>query len=122
MTSGEDDKNRSMQPPPSEGVSNYPQQQQPPAGYPQPAQPYVSGYVVNGVTEEQRLPCCGIGIGWLLFILGFFLGSIPWYIGFFLLLCSRNPREKPGYIACTIGAVIATGFVVFGAIRGSGVW
>ncbi|KAF8100332.1 hypothetical protein N665_0227s0064 [Sinapis alba] len=115
MTSGvEDDKNRSVLP------ENH--HQQPPAGYPQPAQPYVSGYAVNGLTEQERLPCCGIGIGWLLFILGFFLGSIPWYIGFFLLLCSRDPREKPGYIACTIGAVITTGFVVFGAIRGSGIW
>ncbi|WZY83817.1 hypothetical protein YC2023_030201 [Brassica napus] len=61
MTSIEDDKNRSVQPPPFQGASNYPQQ--PPAGYPQPAQPYVSGYAVNGLTEEQRrLPCCGIGI------------------------------------------------------------
>ena len=41
MTSGEDDKNRSVQPPPFQGAPNYPQQ--PPAGYPQPAQPYVSG-------------------------------------------------------------------------------
>ncbi|CAH2053703.1 unnamed protein product, partial [Thlaspi arvense] len=139
MTSGvEDDKNRSVatdhqhqqpHPPPFQGVSNYPpppQQQQPPAGgFPQPAQPYVSGYAVNGgmhSTEHHRLPCCGIGIGWLLFILGFFFGAIPWYIGFFLLLFSRNRRERPGYMACAIGAVIATILIVFGAIRGSGVW
>lgn len=80
------------------------------------------GYAVNGVTEHDRLPCCGIGIGWLLFILGFFFGAIPWYIGFFLFLFSRNPREKPGYIACAIGAVIATIFIVIGAVRGSGAW
>ncbi|CAN8269337.1 unnamed protein product [Cochlearia groenlandica] len=127
MTSGVDggDKNRSV-PPPFQGVSDYPPQNQPPpTGYPQPAQPYVSGYAVDGgrhVTEHHRLPCCGIGIGWLLFILGFFFGAIPWYIGFFLLLFSRNARERPGYIACAIGAVIATIIIVLGAVRGSGVW
>lgn len=37
------------------------------------------------------------------FILGFFLGAIPWYIGLLLLVCGRiDYREKPGYIACTI--------------------
>ncbi|KAJ0264063.1 Uncharacterized protein HA466_0024860 [Hirschfeldia incana] len=139
MTSGgvQDEKNRSVatdyqhqqpppHPPPFQGVSNYPppqqQQQPPPPGYPQPAQPYVSGYAVNGVVEHDRLPCCGIGIGWLLFILGFFFGAIPWYIGFFLFLFSRNQRERPGYIACAIGAVFATIFIVLGATRGSGVW
>ncbi|XP_010465350.1 PREDICTED: 60S ribosomal protein L18a-like protein [Camelina sativa] len=141
MTSGavEDGKNRSVvtdhqhhnqqPPPPFQGVSNYqppPQQQQPPAGgFPQPAQPYVQGYAVNGgmtTAEHHRLPCCGIGIGWVLFILGFFFGAIPWYIGFFLLLFSRNPRERPGYIACAIGSVVATIIIVIGAVRGSGVW
>lgn len=37
------------------------------------------------------------------FIIGFFLGAIPWYIGAFLLLCARlDYREKPGFIACTL--------------------
>ncbi|KAL8196867.1 hypothetical protein R6Q57_024364 [Mikania cordata] len=31
--------------------------------------------------RERRLPCCGIGMGWFLFIVGFFLAAIPWYIG-----------------------------------------
>ena len=36
------------------------------------------------------------------FIIGFFLGAIPWYIGALLLWCSRvDYREKPGYVACT---------------------
>ncbi|CAL9220839.1 unnamed protein product [Arabidopsis halleri] len=139
MTSGgvEYDKNRSVvtdhqhhqnQPPPPsfQGVPNYPpppqQQQQPPAtGYPQPAQPYVAGYAV-AAPEHRRLPCCGIGVGWVLFILGFFFGAIPWYIGFFLLLFSRNPRERPGYIACAVAAVVATIIIVVGVVRGSGVW
>lgn len=35
------------------------------------------------------------------FIVGFFLGAIPWYVGAFLLCCSRvDYREKPGYVAC----------------------
>ncbi|XP_010501981.1 PREDICTED: 60S ribosomal protein L18a-like protein [Camelina sativa] len=140
MTSAavEDDKNRSVvtdhqhhhqqPPPPYQGVSNYPpppQQQPPAAGFPQPAQPYVQGYAVNGgmtTAQHDRLPCCGIGVGWVLFILGFFFGTIPWYIGFFLLLFSRNIRERPGYIACAIGSVVATIIIVIGAVRGSGVW
>lgn len=41
------------------------------------------------------------------FIIGFFLGAIPWYIGLFVLLCARiDYREKPGYIACTIAVSI----------------
>lgn len=37
------------------------------------------------------------------FIIGCFLGAIPWYIGAFLLLCVRlDYREKPGFIACTL--------------------
>ncbi|XP_066317026.1 uncharacterized protein [Miscanthus floridulus] len=53
--------------------------------------------------SHDRLPCCGIGFGWFLFIIGFFLGAIPWYIGALLLWCSRvDYREKPGYVACTV--------------------
>lgn len=37
------------------------------------------------------------------FIIGFFLAAIPWYIAAFILLCAKiDPREKPGYITCTI--------------------
>ncbi|XP_020265153.1 60S ribosomal protein L18a-like protein isoform X2 [Asparagus officinalis] len=105
----------------------------PPAGIPQPVPPppsagngqppiapysapycYANGYqpipVYNGVAEGrpltvrmQRLPCCGLGIGWFLFIIGFFLAAIPWYVGAFILLCVRvDYREKPGFAACTI--------------------
>ncbi|KAI4343073.1 hypothetical protein MLD38_027618 [Melastoma candidum] len=66
------------------------------------------GYPVVDVLRvgERRLPC--LGIGWFLFFIGFFLGGIPWYIGAFLLLCSRlNPREKPGYIACAIASFLS---------------
>ncbi|MFS7926291.1 hypothetical protein Hanom_Chr04g00295341 [Helianthus anomalus] len=46
-----------------------------------------------------------------MFIIGFFLAAIPWYVGAFILLfvgafillCARyDLREKPGYIACLI--------------------
>ncbi|CAM8990479.1 unnamed protein product [Rhodiola kirilowii] len=45
--------------------------------------------------RDDRVLCCGCGQGWILFILDFIFGAIPWYAG-------RN-REKPaGYIACDI--------------------
>ncbi|KAM7492485.1 hypothetical protein LguiA_035406 [Lonicera macranthoides] len=128
------------QPPPQpphygtfQGVANYPPQ--PVIGFPQPmpppgasgpsAQYYAHGYqasvpgyaVVEGrPVRERRLPCCGLGVGWFLFIVGFFLAAIPWYVGAFVILCARiDHREKPGYIACTIAAILAAIAVLFGA-------
>ncbi|XP_038686689.1 60S ribosomal protein L18a-like protein [Tripterygium wilfordii] len=126
-----------------QGVANYP----PPAiGFPQPVPPpgagahgssapppqyYTQGYqtvpgyaVAEGrPARERRLPCCGIGLGWCLFIIGFFLGAIPWYIGLFVLMCGRiDHREKPGYIACTIAAVLATVAIIIGATKGADEW
>ncbi|XP_076923447.1 large ribosomal subunit protein eL20z-like [Bidens hawaiensis] len=119
-----------------QGVHNYPPQ--PVIGFPQPVPPhgahggptvnaYVHGYqtvpgyaISEGVAEgrpvrEPRLPCCGIGIGWFLFILGFFFAAIPWYVGAFILLCAQyDIREKPGYVACLIAAIIGTIAVIFG--------
>ncbi|KAK1416689.1 hypothetical protein QVD17_25804 [Tagetes erecta] len=112
-----------------QGVHNYPPQ--PVIGFPQPVPPpgasgghYVHGYqavpgyaVAEGrpVVRERRLPCCGIGIGWFLFIVGFFLAAIPWYVGAFILLCAQyDNREKPGYVACLIAAIIGTIAVIFG--------
>uniref|UniRef100_J3M9S1 Large ribosomal subunit protein eL20 domain-containing protein n=1 Tax=Oryza brachyantha TaxID=4533 RepID=J3M9S1_ORYBR len=85
-------------------------QQQPYA----PAEPYyaqgyqtVPGYgpIAEGrPVRMRRLPCCGLGLGWLLFIAGFFLAAIPWYVGAFILICVRvhDYREKPGFVACTV--------------------
>jgi hypothetical protein len=102
--------------PPQQGAPNYPPQ---PATAPYQGAPYyppqpAPGYPVSEAREHDRLPCCGCGYGWLLFILGFFLGIIPWYVGVILLICDRNKdkREKPGYIACAIMAVIGTVLVV----------
>ncbi|KAL6282614.1 60S ribosomal protein L18a isoform X2 [Prunus avium] len=108
-------------PPPPEPVVGFPQPVPPPGSTGRPPLPphhqhhhhhhhhrgyqTVTGYaVVEGrPVRERRLPCCGMGIGWLLFIIGFFLGGIPWYVGTFILLCVRvDYREKPGYVACTI--------------------
>ncbi|KAL3651107.1 hypothetical protein CASFOL_007510 [Castilleja foliolosa] len=124
------------QPPPYgtfQGVANHPPptvigfpQPVPPPGLsgapPPPSQYYAHGYqavVPEGrPLRERRLPCCGIGFGWFLFIIGFFLGSIPWFIGVFLILFSRiDPREKPGYVACTIAAVLATFAFILGLTR-----
>ncbi|KAK6932221.1 Ribosomal protein 50S-L18Ae/60S-L20/60S-L18A [Dillenia turbinata] len=69
----------------------------------------VQGYPIAEGTpvRERRLPCCGLGIGWFLFLIGFIFGAIPWYIGAFMLMCARvDYREKPGLIACTIAVSI----------------
>ncbi|CAK8530923.1 unnamed protein product [Lathyrus sativus] len=58
--------------------------------------------------REHHLPCCGLGLGWILFIMGFFTGGVPWYIGAFILVCVRmDYREKPGLIACVVASLIA---------------
>ncbi|XP_071717085.1 large ribosomal subunit protein eL20z-like [Rutidosis leptorrhynchoides] len=77
----------------------------------------VPGYAVTerSTVREPRLPCCGIGVGWFLFIIGFFLAAIPWYLGAFILICAQyDPREKPGYVACLIAAILGTVAVIFG--------
>ncbi|KAJ8633300.1 hypothetical protein MRB53_026636 [Persea americana] len=125
-----------------QGVPSYPQ---PAVGFPQPAPPpgafssppppppyYHHGYqpvpgyaaVAEGrPVRERRLPCCGIGLGWFLFIIGFFLAAIPWYVGALIVLCSRvDYREKPGFIACTVAAILATIAVIFGLTEKANDW
>ncbi|XP_066330375.1 large ribosomal subunit protein eL20z-like isoform X2 [Miscanthus floridulus] len=64
---------------------------------------------VEGVpVREPPLPFCGVGVGWFLFLLGFFLAAIPWYAGAFLLFfVALDHREKPGLIACTVAGIFA---------------
>ncbi|XP_051152302.1 60S ribosomal protein L18a-like protein [Andrographis paniculata] len=121
-----------------QGVMNYPNptvvglpHPVPPPGMPggtplPPSEHYARGYqaVPGYVVAEgrpvrgHRLPCCGIGIGWFLFIIGFFLAGVPWYVGVLLLLCSRmDSREKPGYTACAIAAVLEAIALIFGLTR-----
>ncbi|KAJ3695256.1 hypothetical protein LUZ60_000633 [Juncus effusus] len=104
----------------------------PPPPYSSPPTYYPHGYQTvpgYGTVAEGRpirlpkLPCCGIGIGWFLFVIGFFLAGIPWYVGAFILLCSRvDYREKPGLIVCTIAAVLAAIAVFFGVTKGADAW
>ncbi|GAB2257868.1 hypothetical protein Droror1_Dr00014028 [Drosera rotundifolia] len=134
-------------PPPPEygtfqGVPTYPppipphqHHLRPAIGFPQPSPPpgafgpsapvgyqAVPGYAVAEGTpvRERRLPCCGIGLGWFLFIIGFFLAGIPWYVGALLLCCSRNadPREKPGYVGCIIAAILEIIAIILGVAKG----
>ncbi|GAB4840609.1 hypothetical protein Ancab_021380 [Ancistrocladus abbreviatus] len=89
--------------------------------------PYLwkKGYVVAEGTPVRlpRLPCCGIGIGWFLFVSGFFLAAIPWYIGALILLCVRvDYREKPGLLACMIASVLAVIAITLGVTKGTHSW
>ncbi|XP_065877524.1 large ribosomal subunit protein eL20z-like isoform X2 [Euphorbia lathyris] len=129
-----------------QGVANYypPPPSHPVVGFPQPVAPhphglatanpqyYSHGYnpIVTGYAlidgrpvREHRLPCCGMGMGWLLFIVGFFLGGIPWYVGTFILLCVQvDYREKPGYVACAIATILAVIAITLGATKGANAW
>ncbi|CAN1140652.1 60S ribosomal protein L18a-like protein [Linum perenne] len=76
-----------------------------------------SSLPVTGHVVVQRgssdLPCCGIGLGWFLFILGFILGAIPWYAGACVLVCAKyDKREKTGLIACAIVAALTTALAI----------
>ncbi|KAK7303132.1 hypothetical protein RJT34_14033 [Clitoria ternatea] len=69
--------------------------------------------------RERRLPCCGLGLGWLLFITGFFLGGIPWYIGAFVLMfVQMDHREKSGLIACVIASLLTLMVIALGVTHG----
>ncbi|KFK44822.1 hypothetical protein AALP_AA1G307300 [Arabis alpina] len=72
--------------------------------------PVVPDYTVVEVrpmVREHDLPCCGFGMGWLLFVLGFLFGGIPWYLGAFIIMCTHvDNREKAGYVACAIASVV----------------
>ncbi|XP_044461961.1 60S ribosomal protein L18a-like protein isoform X2 [Mangifera indica] len=128
-----------------QGVANYYPPYQPPLphtaiGYPQPSRPHgsvrstplfaagyqtISGYDITEGTpvRERCLPCCGLGMGWFLFIVGFFFGGIPWYVGAFVALCVRvDDREKPGYVACAIAAILTMIALALGVAKGSHSW
>ncbi|CAI0440808.1 unnamed protein product [Linum tenue] len=71
--------------------------------HPHPHQLPVTGHHVVVQRGSSALPCCGIGLGWFLFILGFILGAIPWYAGACVFLCAKyDSRERIGLIACSV--------------------
>ncbi|KAM0915880.1 hypothetical protein ACQ4PT_010538 [Festuca glaucescens] len=73
--------------------------------------------------REPRLPFCGVGLGWALFLFGFFLAAIPWYTGAFLLFfVALDHREKPGLIACTIAGIFALIPFMLNGIRMQPFW
>ncbi|KAK3129352.1 hypothetical protein QOZ80_6BG0478180 [Eleusine coracana subsp. coracana] len=79
---------------------------------------------VDGVpVPEPPLPFCGVGIGWVMFLLGFFLAGIPWYTGAFLLFfVALDHREKAGLIACTIAGIFALVPFILNGIRMHPFW
>ncbi|GJN38267.1 hypothetical protein PR202_gb27294 [Eleusine coracana subsp. coracana] len=102
-----------------QGPPSYPPPRPPPVGFPQPApppglssEPYArhrGAYQAIPAQDHEagarghgpdRLPCCGIGFGWFLV----------------------DYREKPGYVACTIAAVLATIAVIIGATAGAHIY
>ncbi|KAL8170488.1 hypothetical protein V2J09_022292 [Rumex salicifolius] len=53
---------------------------------------------------DKPLPCCGCGIGWFSFLLGFFF-PLMWYFATILYFANyyqRDPRERSGLAACAI--------------------
>ncbi|XP_062228836.1 large ribosomal subunit protein eL20z-like [Phragmites australis] len=80
--------------------------------------------LVEGIpVREPPLPFCGVGIGWFLFLLGFFLAAIPWYAGAFLLFfVALDHREKPGLMACTIAGIFALVPFILNGIRMHPFW
>ncbi|KAG0608538.1 hypothetical protein M758_8G113100 [Ceratodon purpureus] len=65
--------------------------------------PYVGIY-------DRPLPCCGCGIGWFCFLVGFIF-PLLWYYGtirFFWTQRQNDPRERPGLAACAIAALVST--------------
>lgn len=66
-------------------------------------QPYVGLY-------DRRLPCCGCGVGWFSFLIGFFM-PLVWYYGTYLFFAphiQNDPRERSGLAACAIAALVNT--------------
>jgi hypothetical protein len=59
---------------------------------------------------DRPLPCCGCGIGWFSFLVGFIF-PVLWYYGtirFFWTQRQNDPRERPGLAACAIAALLST--------------
>ncbi|KAH1217742.1 60S ribosomal protein L18a-like protein [Glycine max] len=84
--------------------------------------------------RERRLPCCGLGLVIVIFyddindcnfiyiarfIIGWFIGGVPWYVGTFILMfVQMDCREEPGLIACTVASFVTVIVVALGITQG----
>ncbi|XP_010478372.1 PREDICTED: 60S ribosomal protein L18a-like protein [Camelina sativa] len=106
---------QNFQGPPGGGFVNYAQ------GF--PVVPDYTVVEVRQMMREHDLPCCGLGMGWFLFIMGFLFGGIPWYLGaFIILVTSVDHREKAGYVACSIAGVVYMIAVMLGMTGDVNIW
>ncbi|KAJ8756086.1 hypothetical protein K2173_024633 [Erythroxylum novogranatense] len=63
---------------------------------------------------DKPLPCCGCGIGWFSFLLGFVF-PFMWYFATVLYFGGyyhKDPRERSGLGACAVAASVCTVAVV----------
>lgn len=63
-----------------------------------------------GLHQNGPLPCCGCGIGWWSFLMGFVFPFF-WYYGAFCFFAPQyrsELRERPGLIACVMAAFVNT--------------
>lgn len=63
---------------------------------------------------DKPLPCCGCGIGWFCFLLGFIF-PLMWYYATILYFGNyyrKDPRERGGLAASAIAALTCTIVVV----------
>ncbi|RZB82208.1 60S ribosomal protein L18a-like protein [Glycine soja] len=53
------------------------------------------------------------------FIIGWFIGGVPWYVGTFILMfVQMDCREVPGLIACTVASFVTVIVVALGITQG----
>lgn len=68
------------------------------------------GHSSVGLHHNGPLPCCGCGIGWWSFLMGFVF-PLFWYYGAFRFFAPQyrsELRERPGLAACVVAAFVNT--------------
>jgi hypothetical protein len=59
--------------------------------------------------QTDLVACCFMNR----FILGFFIASIPWYVGAFIFFClTYDPRERSGFASCAIAVYYPDSFML----------
>ncbi|CAL1373272.1 unnamed protein product [Linum trigynum] len=81
--------------------------------------PVIAGHTTTAVIIVERWTCCGMGYGWFLFVIGWIVCGIPWFVGFFILVFGRyERRERAGLLACATFAVVVSVVAILQAIKG----